>query len=166
MALLRRFRMMDRDLRDKRLACRPRACRYGPRACRAHDRHRRRRQRRQGGVPRSRARLRARRDRQQPQPKSLPDGVRFVSLDELVAESDIVVLCCPLTPETTGSVSRERIAPHEAGRDADQRVARRGGGRCRPDRSACAKAGSAAPRSTSSRRSRCRPTIPIFASTT
>ena len=42
-------------------------------------------------------------------PKSLPDDVRFVSVDELVAESDIVVLCCPLTPETTGLISRERI---------------------------------------------------------
>ena len=42
-------------------------------------------------------------------PKSLPDDVRFVSVDELVAESDIVVLCCPLTPETAGLISRERI---------------------------------------------------------
>jgi D-3-phosphoglycerate dehydrogenase len=42
-------------------------------------------------------------------PKSLPDDVRFVSVDELVAESDIVVLSCPLTPETAGLISRERI---------------------------------------------------------
>ena len=42
-------------------------------------------------------------------PKSLPDDVRFVSVDELVAESDVVVLCCPLTPETAGLLSRDRI---------------------------------------------------------
>jgi D-3-phosphoglycerate dehydrogenase len=42
-------------------------------------------------------------------PASLPSGVRFVSVDDLVAESDIIVLCCPLTPETTGLMSRERI---------------------------------------------------------
>jgi D-3-phosphoglycerate dehydrogenase / 2-oxoglutarate reductase len=43
-------------------------------------------------------------------PKSLPDDVRFVTLDELVGQADIVVLSCPLTPETTGMLSRERIA--------------------------------------------------------
>lgn len=42
-------------------------------------------------------------------PKSLPDDVRFVSVDELVAQADIVVLCCPLTPETAGLLGRERI---------------------------------------------------------
>jgi D-3-phosphoglycerate dehydrogenase len=41
--------------------------------------------------------------------ESLPEDVRFVSVDELVAEADIVVLACPLTPETTGLISRERI---------------------------------------------------------
>jgi D-3-phosphoglycerate dehydrogenase len=41
--------------------------------------------------------------------KSLPDQVRFVSVDEMVAEADIVVLSCPLTPETAGLLSRERI---------------------------------------------------------
>ncbi|WP_029871368.1 hydroxyacid dehydrogenase [Rhizobium leguminosarum] len=35
-------------------------------------------------------------------PESVPDGVRFLTIDELVATADIVVLCCPLTPETTG----------------------------------------------------------------
>ncbi|MGO6817578.1 NAD(P)-dependent oxidoreductase [Rhizobium leguminosarum] len=34
-------------------------------------------------------------------PESVPDGVRFLTIDELVATADIVVLCCPLTPETT-----------------------------------------------------------------
>ncbi len=37
-------------------------------------------------------------------------GVRFVSIDDLVAASDIVVLCCPLTPETRGLIDAARIA--------------------------------------------------------
>lgn len=41
---------------------------------------------------------------------ALPPGVRGVSVDELVEVSDLVVLCCPLTPQTTGLMSRERIA--------------------------------------------------------
>ncbi|QRM53710.1 NAD(P)-dependent oxidoreductase [Sinorhizobium sp. BG8] len=41
---------------------------------------------------------------------SLPEGTRFASVDELVEASDIVVLCCPLTPETTGLLNRDRIA--------------------------------------------------------
>ena len=41
--------------------------------------------------------------------KDLPEGIRFASVDELVEESDIVVLCCPLTPETTGLIGRDRI---------------------------------------------------------
>ncbi|WP_081157795.1 2-hydroxyacid dehydrogenase [Ensifer aridi] len=48
-------------------------------------------------------------------PKSLPDGVRFLSVDHLVSAADIVVLCCPLTPETTGLLSRERIARMKPG---------------------------------------------------
>jgi D-3-phosphoglycerate dehydrogenase len=43
-------------------------------------------------------------------PRDLPDHVRFASVDELVEASDIVVLCCPLTLETTGLISRDRIA--------------------------------------------------------
>lgn len=42
--------------------------------------------------------------------KGYPDFVRFATVDALVAESDIVVLACPLTPETTGLMSRQRIA--------------------------------------------------------
>ncbi|MBL8583983.1 MAG: dehydrogenase, partial [Rhizobiaceae bacterium] len=41
---------------------------------------------------------------------SLPEGVRFVTVDELVRQADIIVLCCPLTPETTGLMSATRIA--------------------------------------------------------
>lgn len=43
------------------------------------------------------------------EPTDLARGVRFATVDELVAASDIVVLCCPLTPETTGLMSRDRI---------------------------------------------------------
>ncbi len=39
-----------------------------------------------------------------------PDYVRRVSVDDLVARSDIVVLCCPLLPETTGLLGRHRLA--------------------------------------------------------
>ncbi len=42
--------------------------------------------------------------------KNLPEGTRKVTVEELVSESDVVVLCCPLTPETAGLISRERIA--------------------------------------------------------
>jgi D-3-phosphoglycerate dehydrogenase len=42
--------------------------------------------------------------------KNLPEPVRFASVDDLVAQSDIVVLCCPLTPETTGLIDAGRIA--------------------------------------------------------
>ncbi|RWB00153.1 MAG: hydroxyacid dehydrogenase [Mesorhizobium sp.] len=44
-----------------------------------------------------------------------PDKVGFLSIDALVEQSDIIVLCCPLTPETRGLINRERIArmkPH------------------------------------------------------
>ncbi|RWD27128.1 MAG: hydroxyacid dehydrogenase [Mesorhizobium sp.] len=39
-----------------------------------------------------------------------PDKVGFLSIDALVEQSDIIVLCCPLTPETRGLISRERIS--------------------------------------------------------
>lgn len=42
-------------------------------------------------------------------PASLPQDVRFLSVDDLVQTADIVVLCCPLTPETTGLMNRDRI---------------------------------------------------------
>jgi D-3-phosphoglycerate dehydrogenase len=48
-------------------------------------------------------------------PASLPDGARHVGLDELMGESDVVVLCCPLTPETTGLISRARIGMMKKG---------------------------------------------------
>ncbi|MBB2974215.1 hydroxyacid dehydrogenase [Mesorhizobium sp. RMAD-H1] len=39
----------------------------------------------------------------------LPEEARRVDLDTLIAQSDIIVLCCPLTTETRGLMSRERI---------------------------------------------------------
>jgi D-3-phosphoglycerate dehydrogenase len=41
--------------------------------------------------------------------ESVPDGARFLPVDDLVAKADIVVLCCPLTPETAGLLNAERI---------------------------------------------------------
>jgi D-3-phosphoglycerate dehydrogenase / 2-oxoglutarate reductase len=43
-------------------------------------------------------------------PERLPKGVRAVSLDELVSQFDVLVLCCPLTEETRGVISATRIA--------------------------------------------------------
>lgn len=48
-------------------------------------------------------------------PKDLPSYVRFAGVDDLVAEADIVVLCCPLTLETTGLIGKERIARMKPG---------------------------------------------------
>lgn len=48
-------------------------------------------------------------------PRDLPGHVRFASVDELVESSDIVVLCCPLTLETTGLIGRDRIARMKPG---------------------------------------------------
>lgn len=39
-----------------------------------------------------------------------PERVGFLSIDALVEQSEIIVLCCPLTEETRGLISRERIA--------------------------------------------------------
>lgn len=45
----------------------------------------------------------------------MPEGVRPMPLDDLVETADILVLCCPLTPETTGLLSRERIGRMKPG---------------------------------------------------
>lgn len=42
--------------------------------------------------------------------RDLPRGASGVALDALMAESDIVVLCCPLTDETHGLIDARRIA--------------------------------------------------------
>lgn len=43
-------------------------------------------------------------------PDNLPLGVRAVTLDALVSQSDVLVLCCPLTDATRGAISAARIA--------------------------------------------------------
>lgn len=42
-------------------------------------------------------------------PNNLPDDVRFVDLDTLFRQSDVVTLHCPLTPDTKHLVNAERI---------------------------------------------------------
>lgn len=42
-------------------------------------------------------------------------GARFVQLTELLRESDVVSLHCPLTPETTRLINRERLAVMKPG---------------------------------------------------
>jgi len=48
-------------------------------------------------------------------PESLPAGVGAADLDSLVAQSDVLVLCCPLTEATRGLLSAARIATMRAG---------------------------------------------------
>ncbi len=48
-------------------------------------------------------------------PGSLPPDVTPVTLDELTAQADVLVLCCPLTPETQGAISGSRIAAMQPG---------------------------------------------------
>ena len=43
-------------------------------------------------------------------PSQAPEGVRFVSLDDLFRHSDVVSLHCPLTPATCNLVNGERLA--------------------------------------------------------
>ena len=48
-------------------------------------------------------------------PGTLPKDVRAVTLDDLVAGADVLVLCCPLTDETRGAINAERIARMKPG---------------------------------------------------
>ena len=43
-------------------------------------------------------------------PETLPPGVLPVSIDDLAAQADVIVLCCPLTGATRGLMSAARIA--------------------------------------------------------
>ncbi|MCX7558383.1 hypothetical protein OS190_02310 [Sulfitobacter sp. F26204] len=48
-------------------------------------------------------------------PANLPEGITAVSFDSLLAQSDVLVLSCPLTEETTGIISRDAIAKMKKG---------------------------------------------------
>lgn len=48
-------------------------------------------------------------------PGDTEDGVKFVSLDELFATSDVIALHCPLFPETEGMINQENIAKMKDG---------------------------------------------------
>ncbi len=48
-------------------------------------------------------------------PETLPVGVQALNLDDLVATSDVLVLCCPLTADTRGAISAVRIAGMKPG---------------------------------------------------
>jgi len=43
-------------------------------------------------------------------PEAVPEGVEAASLGAMLAEADVVALCCPLTPETHHIVNAERLA--------------------------------------------------------
>ncbi|MGO4835532.1 NAD(P)-dependent oxidoreductase, partial [Rhizobiaceae sp. 2RAB30] len=110
LALLRRFRMMDADLRGR-----------GWLAGRAHADHTNELAGRTIGIVGlgnvGRTVMRIARDgfglrvvvASRSTPRDLPNDVMNLGVDDLVAESDVLVLCCPLTPETTGLLSRDRI---------------------------------------------------------
>ena len=109
MALLRRFRMMDRDLRG-----------LGWLAGRAHAERTNELSGRRigivgyGAVGRQVHAIAAHgfglevaiNSRSQPDDLS---GAAFLDIDALVAQSDVLVLCCPLTPETRGLIDARRI---------------------------------------------------------
>ena len=115
LALLRRFRQVDGDLRSRGWA-----------AGRAHADHGRDLAGRtmgivgMGAVGRAVARI-ARHGfgldvaAFTRTPAGLPEGVRPLDLDTLVATADVLVLCCPLTPETRGLIGPDRIAAMKPG---------------------------------------------------
>jgi D-3-phosphoglycerate dehydrogenase len=43
-------------------------------------------------------------------PETLPEGVASVTLDGLMAAADVIVVACPLTPETRGEIDARRRA--------------------------------------------------------
>ena len=115
MALLRRFRSVDRDLRGK-----------GWLAARAHSDHGNDLSGRTLGIVGmgniGKAIFRIGRHgfgldvvAHTRSPASVPEGARYLPLDELVETADVIVLCCPLTPETTGLMSRDRISRMQPG---------------------------------------------------
>jgi D-3-phosphoglycerate dehydrogenase len=108
--LLRRFRAMDRALRTEGWA-----------AGRAHSDHGRDLSARtlgifgMGNVGRALHRIAAQGFGMEViattrRPETLPLGVRSVDLDQLASQSDVLILCCPLTEATRGAITAARIA--------------------------------------------------------
>ena len=91
---------------------------------------------------------------------ALQRGVTLTDLDTLVAQADFITLHVPLTPQTRHLIGRERLAPHEADRTPHQRGTRRRGRRARAGRSRGRRTHCRAPRSTSLRTNRSKPTAP------
>ena len=48
-------------------------------------------------------------------PATLPDGITQVPLDDLLAQSDVLVLSCPLTDQTAGIIDQQAIAKMKQG---------------------------------------------------
>ena len=48
-------------------------------------------------------------------PANLPDGIKPVSFDDLLGQSDVLVLCCPLTDATRGIIDAAAIAKMKHG---------------------------------------------------
>jgi D-3-phosphoglycerate dehydrogenase len=46
--------------------------------------------------------------------QNLPEGIGWRTLEDLMAESDIVAICCPLTPETRGMINADRVGRMKA----------------------------------------------------
>jgi D-3-phosphoglycerate dehydrogenase len=110
MAVLRRFRMVDRDLRDK-----------GWFAGRAHSEQGNELTDRtmgivgMGNIGRQLAAIAAggfgmRILANSRSMSSLPDGVIAAQLDELLSQSDVVALCCPLNDKTRGLINAKRLS--------------------------------------------------------
>ena len=83
-----------------------------------------------------------------PPPKE--PGIEYSPLEEVLAESDVVTLHCPLTTATRGLIGEPQLQADEAQRAAHQHRARRAGGRACARARAASRAGSPAPGSTCS----------------
>jgi D-3-phosphoglycerate dehydrogenase len=108
-ALLRRFRLLDRDLRDKGwLAARDHSLGNHDLAGRSVGIIG------MGAVGKAIARafggLGVKLTGFSPSGRDFPDNVARVTLDGLIAASDILAVCCPLKPETRGLIDARRLS--------------------------------------------------------
>ena len=84
-------------------------------------------------------------------------GVRLVGLEELLRESDFISIHLPKTPETVGLIGAKELAARQAGRADRQRRPRRARSTSRRWPTRSPRAGSPAPASTCTPRSRAPP---------